>query len=87
MKHRITGQRGRSCVDNPAQRILKYIKSKGITQSFLAREAGIDDSVLNSKLHNKTKIWAEEIELFCGILGVDPNTFLSPKLPEEKIGE
>jgi len=67
---------------SPGQRILTYINNKGITQAFISRQTGIDKSVLNSKLHGKTKLLAEDVELICGALDISPTEFLTPTRKE-----
>lgn len=67
----------------PAERILNYIRNKGISQTFISKKTGINKSTLSAKLNGKTKIVADDIELICGALEIQPAEFLSPRPPHQ----
>lgn len=55
--------------------ILEYLKEKGISQTFLARQTGIPMGKLNPALHGKRRLTAEEYEVICNALEVPPQRF------------
>jgi transcriptional regulator with XRE-family HTH domain len=67
----------------PAQRILQYIDDNGIRQTHIANKTGIERKTLNDKLHGRSRITAEEIELICWALGRSPSDFLKPRQPQK----
>lgn len=66
-----------------ARKILQYLRSKGITQRYLGRKAGIDAAALSMSLNGKRKFTLDEYEAICWALGVNVDTFLEPKPPEK----
>ncbi len=62
--------------------IKAYLEDKGITQAFLSRKTGIQTTKLNLALNGARRLSLEEYSLICGVLGVDTNFFLRPKLPK-----
>lgn len=66
----------------PADRIMKHLKDNGIKQSHVARQIGMKYGLLNEKLHNRTRLTADDIETICGALGLQPNDLLKPRKGE-----
>lgn len=64
--------------------IKEYLKDNGITQAFLSRRTGIDAAKLSLALNGERKLSLYEYSLICGVLGVNTDKFLKPRLPEEK---
>ena len=65
-------------------KIKKYLDEKGISQAHISRELGMDPEKLNLSLNGKRKFTFPEYELLCGVLNVDTNFFLKPRLPKKK---
>lgn len=70
----------------PSERILKYITSNGIKQSFISKKTGINKSSLHAKLHGEINLTPREIELICWALNKSPSDFIKPRPPESEIG-
>jgi transcriptional regulator with XRE-family HTH domain len=64
-------------------KIKRYLEEKGITQAFISRQTGIELPKLNLALNGKRKITIEEYALICGVLKVNTDFFLKPRLPEK----
>lgn len=64
--------------------IKEYLKKRGITQAHVSRETGIETSKLNLALNGGRRLSLDEYAIICGVLGVDTNFFLKPRLPDEK---
>ena len=64
------------------QKIKDYLKEHDITQTELAIDTKISLPKLNLALSGKRKLQLEEFEIICGVLGVNADTFLTPRLPE-----
>ncbi len=64
--------------------IKEYLESKGISQAFLGRKTGISFSKLNLALNGARKLSLDEYAIICGVLGVDTNFFLKPRMPDAK---
>lgn len=65
-------------------KIKKCLDEKGISQAHISRELGMDPVKLNLSLNGKRKFTFPEYELLCGVLNVDTNFFLKPRLPKKK---
>lgn len=65
-------------------KIKKYLDEKGISQAHISRELEMDPVKLNLSLNGKRKFTFPEYELLCGVLNVDTNFFLKPRLPKKK---
>lgn len=63
--------------------IVEYMDAKGITQSNLARKAGMRVPALCLALKGRRKLTLEEYAAICFVLGVNTDYFLKPKLPEK----
>lgn len=57
-------------------KLLGRMKERGITQEQLAKEIGINEATLNSKLNNRFQFKADEIDAICRVLDI----------PNEEIG-
>lgn len=68
----------------PNYEIKKYLEENGITQVFIARKTGIDPSKLSLSLNGDRKLTFDEYSLICGVLGVNTDKFLKPRMPDEK---
>lgn len=64
--------------------ILQYLNDNGITQVFLSRNSGIAPSKLCQSLHGNRNLTLDEYSLICGVLGVNTDKFLKPRIPEKK---
>lgn len=64
--------------------IKKYLEENGITQAFISRKTGIEPSKLSLALNGERRFTFEEYSIICGVLGVNTDKFLKPKLPDEK---
>lgn len=64
------------------QKIKKYLKSNGISQTHISSKTGIPLPKLNLSLNGNRRMSFEEYELICGTLGLDTNQFLEPKKPD-----
>lgn len=65
-------------------KINNYLKSNGISQSFLSSKIGMNPSKLNLALNGKRKLNLSEYESICWALGVGVEMFLEPKAPVEQ---
>lgn len=63
--------------------IVEYMETRGISQSNLARKAGIRIPALCLALNGRRKLTLEEYAAICFVLGVNTDYFLKPKLPEQ----
>lgn len=64
-------------------KIKEYLEEKGITQTFISRKTGIELPKLNLALNGKRKITFEEYSIICGVLNVNTDFFLKPRLPKQ----
>ena len=67
------------------QKIKKYLKDNGISQTFLAEKTEIPLQKLNLSLNGNRRLEFGEYELICGALSVGTDKFLEPKKPGERI--
>lgn len=61
--------------------IKKYLEEKGITQAFVSKKTGISPAKLSLSLNGERKLSFDEYSLICGVLGVNTDKFLKPRLP------
>lgn len=66
-------------------KIKKYLADKGITQIFVSKKTGIEPAKLSLALQGERKLTLDEYATICGVLGVDIDMFLKPKIPEEVV--
>ena len=59
----------------------EYLESNGITQAFLSRKTGIEAPKLNMALNGARKLSLDEYSVICGVLKLDTNFFLKPRMP------
>lgn len=64
------------------KQIKEYLKQNGISQVHIAKEIGMAEPILSMTLNEKRKLTLDEYALICGVLKVDTNRFLKPRLPE-----
>lgn len=64
--------------------IKKYLEENGITQAFISRKTGIEPAKLSLALNGGRKLTFDEYSIICGVLGVNTDMFLKPRLPNEK---
>ena len=64
--------------------IREYLENYGITQAYVSRKTGIEPSKLSLSLNGRRKLTLDEYSLICGVLGVNTDKFLKPRLPSEK---
>ncbi len=57
------------------QKIKEYLKSVGVTQSFISSRTKISQSTLSAMLNGERKILAEEYFLICKVLNLDFSFF------------
>ena len=62
--------------------IKKYLKDNGISQAFLGRKAGIKLPKLNLALNGRRSLTLDEYSSICGVLGVNTDFFLKPRMPD-----
>lgn len=62
-----------------ATNIKKYLKSKGIKQSFISEKTGIPLVTLNAALNGNRKIQVDEYFSICDVLNVDLDFFRNKK--------
>lgn len=63
--------------------IKRYLEENGITQAFISRKTGIKPSKLSLALNGERKLTFDEYSVICGVLGVNTDKFLKPRLPDE----
>ena len=51
-------------------KLLGRMKERGVTQEKLAKEIAVSKSTLNSKLNNRFKFTADEIDSICRVLDI-----------------
>lgn len=61
------------------EKISTYLKTNGITQSFLAEKIGMKKNTLSMTLNGKRELKAEEFLQILLVLNIDPNLFLNNK--------
>ncbi|WP_265445041.1 helix-turn-helix domain-containing protein [Acetivibrio straminisolvens] len=66
------------------EKIKQYLKENNITQTELSIDTRIPLPKLNLSLSGKRILKLEEYEIICGVLGVNVDKFLAPRLPERK---
>lgn len=66
---------------NTGVMIKEYIEENGITQAFLSRKTGMGNSKMNLVLNGNRKLTLDEYALICGVLKVNTDFFLKPKVP------
>lgn len=65
-------------------RIKEYLDVKGISQAHISRETRIDPVKLNLGLNGKRRFTFYEYAVICGVLNLDTNFFLKPRLPDKE---
>ena len=65
-------------------KIKKYLEENGISQAHIGKKAGLNLTKLNLALNGNRKLSLEEYALICGVLRVNTDFFLKPRLPDKK---
>lgn len=65
------------------KQIKEYLKQNGISQVHIANAIGMAEPILSMTLNEKRKLTLDEYALICGVLEVNTDFFLNPRLPEE----
>lgn len=65
-------------------KIKMYLEKNGLSQVFLSRETQINKVKLNLALNGNRRLTFEEYETICGVLGVNTDFFLKPRIPSSK---
>lgn len=65
-------------------KIKRYLEEKGISQAHISRETKIDPVKLNLGLNGKRRFTFEEYSFICGVLNVNTDFFLKPRLPDKE---
>ena len=61
--------------------IKKYLADNGITQIFVSKKTGIEPGKLSLALQGERRLTLEEYASICGVLGVNTDKFLHPRMP------
>lgn len=64
-------------------KIKEYLEKNGVSQTFVSRETNIDLVKLNLSLNGNRRLTFEEYSLICGVLKVNTDYFLKPRVPEK----
>lgn len=64
--------------------IKEHLEKRGITQAHISRETGIETSKLNLALNGGRRLSLDEYATICGVLEVNTDFFLKPRLPDDK---
>ena len=64
------------------EKIKKHIDEQRITQTYLSQMTHISLPKLNLILSGKRNLKIEEFEVICGVLDVNVNKFITPRLPK-----
>lgn len=65
--------------------IKKYLEENGISQAHVGKRAGLNLTKLNMALNGNRKMTLEEYAAICGVLGVNTDFFLKPRLPSKEV--
>jgi transcriptional regulator with XRE-family HTH domain len=69
------------------ERISSYIKSSGLKQYVVAKNAGYDYKQFSAMMTGRKRITGEDVELICKTLNVSANEFIKPKEIKVKVGK
>lgn len=61
---------------NVQKRIAEYVTNTGIKQSFIVGKTGLSPNRVSAILNCKSKMSADEYELFCRALNMTPGEFI-----------
>ena len=67
-------------------KIKMYLDKNGISQAHVGREAQIDLVKLNLALNGNRRLTFDEYAKICGVLKVNTDFFLKPRLPDKEVG-
>lgn len=60
-----------------------YLKSRGIKQSVVAANIGMNNKTFNAILNGRVELRAEVLGAVCKFLGVSPAIFFAPQVQED----
>ncbi len=63
--------------------IKEYLEDNGISQAYVSRETNINPVKLNMALNGNRRLSLDEYSLICGVLKVNTDFFLKPRIPNE----
>jgi transcriptional regulator with XRE-family HTH domain len=66
------------------QRLKKFLASRGITQTFVARKTGMKISTLNGILNGHVSLKTSVLEDICNAIGAKPADFFAFKCLDSK---
>ena len=66
------------------KQIQEYLRQNGISQSHICKRTEIPEPVLSMVLNEKRKLTLDEYALICGVLKVNTDFFLKPRVPEKQ---
>ncbi len=62
-------------------KIKEYLEENGISQAYISKVTKINAVKLNLGLNGKRRFTFQEYSFICGVLGVNTDRFLQPRLP------
>lgn len=62
------------------KQIKEYLKENGISQAHVAKAIGMPEPVLSMTLNEKRKLSLDEYAMICGVLNVNTDYFLKPRV-------
>jgi len=60
------------------ERVKKYINESGMKQGVIAERAGLSAQAMSAMMNGKRKMYADDLEELCRVLGVDVGLFIYP---------
>ena len=66
------------------KKIKEYMKENRFTQAYLSKNTGIPPNKVSASLNGKRRFTFSEYELVCGVLKVNTDKFLKPRVTDEK---
>lgn len=64
------------------QRLKLYLKEKGISQSFVAKQLGMNIKGFNAVLNGHARLKADTLEKVCELIGSTPGDFFTYNFQE-----
>lgn len=68
------------------RRLKAFIKSKGVTQTFIANKLGMKLVTFNNLLNDRAALKVETLEAVCRAMGAKPADFFTFKLHDTESG-
>ncbi len=63
-------------------KIKKYLDDHKITQTYLSEKSGLQLPKLNLALNGHRRLTFTEYAVICGVLGLNTDYFLKPRVPD-----